>query len=181
MLGSETMRTETTQDRVLQFMAALGRKVKSGGRVYLTGGSSAVLLGWRRMTMDIDMQGDPEPAGFFEALSGIKDEMDINLELASPSDFIPPLPGWQDRSQFIARHGSVDFYHYDFYSQALSKLERFHDRDKVDVVAMLETGLIKRERLRELFESIKPGLIRYPSIAPDTFAKRVYSFTKEPS
>lgn len=40
-------------------------------------------------------------------------------------DFIPSLPGWRDRSVFIARHGAVDFYHYDCSAQALAKVERF--------------------------------------------------------
>lgn len=173
------MRSETTHDRVLHFMAKLGQKVKGTGKVYLTGGSSAVLLGWRTTTMDIDLQADPEPQGFFEALPAIKEDLDINLELASPSDFIPPLPGWQDRSVFIGRHGSVDFYHYDFYSQALAKLERFHERDRLDVTAMLERGLIKKERLQQLFEAIKPGLIRYPSISVSAFSERVLQFTTE--
>lgn len=171
------MRSETTHDRVLEFMAKLGRGVKGAGRIYLTGGASAVLFGWRSATMDIDLQADPEPLGFFEALPDIKEALDINLELASPADFIPQLPGWQDRSVFIGRYGSVDFYHYDFYSQALAKLERYHDRDLLDVTAMLERGFIKKERLLELFETIKPKLIRYPSISPSAFADRVLQFT----
>jgi hypothetical protein len=30
------------------------------------------------------MRMDPEPAGVFEALAALKDELDINIELASP-------------------------------------------------------------------------------------------------
>ena len=37
---------------------------------------------------------------------------------------LPSLPGWRERSLFIDRHGRLDFYHYDPYSQALAKLER---------------------------------------------------------
>ena len=39
----------------------------------------------------------------------------MNVELASPSDFILPLPGWEERSVFIERFGKVSFFHYDFY------------------------------------------------------------------
>ena len=66
---------------------------------------SAVLMGWREMTLDVDLKADPEPAGFFEALPRLKDELDINIELASPDQFVPALPGWVERSPFIADHG----------------------------------------------------------------------------
>src|SRR5205823_11507033 len=37
-----------------------------------------------------------------------------NVELASPTDFIPVLPGWEDRSPFIIRLGRVSFHHFEF-------------------------------------------------------------------
>jgi hypothetical protein len=55
-----------------------------------------------------------------------------NIELAAPDDFIPPLPGWEEWSIFIARRGKIDFYHYDLYAQALAKIERGHARDLAD-------------------------------------------------
>jgi hypothetical protein len=51
----------------------------------------------------------------------LKSELDLNVELASPADFIPPLPGWRERSRLIAREGALTFFHYDFYAQALAK------------------------------------------------------------
>ena len=131
--------------------------------------------------MDVDLKADPEPAGLFEAIAVLKDELSINIELASPSDFIPELPNWRERSLFIARHGLIDFYHYDPYSQALSKLERAHSRDLTDVQAMLQIGLIRRDLLLKLFLEIEPMLIRYPSLDPVTFRKIVESFYKENS
>ena len=171
------MRLETNRDRVLLLMQKLGGAVRGGGRVYFTGGASAVLLGWREMTVDVDFMAEPEPAGFFEALPALKEQLEINLELASPPDFIPELPGWTDRSVFIDRHGPLDFYHYDFYSQALAKLERWHTRDRQDVDRMVSDGLVNKDRLRELFTAIEPRLIRYPAIHGPTFAARVHHFT----
>jgi len=110
----------------------------------------------------------------------IKEQLDINLELACRSDFIPELPGGRERSLFIARHGAVDFYHYDFYSQALAKLERFHARDQRDVLGMLAGGLVDRVRLRAMFAAIEPGLLRYPAIEPGAFARRVAEIATEP-
>lgn len=154
----------------------MGRKAAGAGRIYLTGGATALLHGWREMTVDVDLKADPEPQGFFEAIAHLKDELAINVELASPSDFIPELPAWRDRSIFICRHGQLDFYHYDPYSQALSKLERGHARDLADVAAMLQAGLIQRMRLFELFQEIEPRLIRHPAIDPFSFHAVVKEF-----
>lgn len=172
------MRPPLDISRLNDFMAAMGRKTKGAGRIYLTGGATALLHGWRPMTVDVDIKADPEPSGFFEAIATLKDELSVNIELASPSDFIPELPNWRERSIFIARHGLLDFYHYDPYSQALSKLERGHSRDLADVEAMLRDELIRKDLLLELFLEIEPMLIRYPSLDPKSFRSIVESFCK---
>lgn len=171
------MRHETSANDVLRFMQRMGIAVREEGRVYFTGGVSAVLHGWRTMTVDIDLRSDPEPAGFFEAIHTLKEQLEINIELACPSDFIPALPGWRERSIFIARHGRLDFYHYDFYSQALAKIERGHDRDLGDVGRMIGAGLVEREKLGGCFEKIRPALLRYPAIDEAAFARKVAAFT----
>lgn len=160
-------------------MVALGQRVQGAGRIYFAGGATAVLHGWRAMTIDIDLKADPEPPGLFEALAVVKDELDINVKLASPEQFIPVIPGWRERSPFIARHGPVEFFHYDPYGQALSKLQRRHGRDIVDVRALLRLGLIDKDRLREMFALIEPNLIRYPAIDPASFRNAVMEFCDE--
>ena len=167
------MRALTSREKIERLMAELGRAVRSPGRVYFTGGVSAVLLGWRETTLDVDLKADPEPDGFFEALPRLKDAVDINIELAAPDDFIPALPDWRDRSRFIAQHGPLGFYHYDFYSQALSKIERNHERDQADVQRMLATGLTKRDLLLAFFRDVEPRLIRFPAIDADALRSRV--------
>lgn len=102
----------------------------------------------------------------------------MNIEFASPDLFIPELPVWRDRFQYINTHGKVDFYHYDFYSQALAKLERAHQKDLDDVSAMLRENLIKRDRLLDLFEAIKPNLNRFPAIDPTDFESSLHNFLK---
>lgn len=170
------MRATADIAKINAFMLALGKAVKGPGRVYLTGGATALLHGWRTTTIDVDLKADPEPPGFFEAIAAIKDSLDVNVELAAPDQFIPELPGWRDRSPFIARHGPVEFYHYDIYSQALAKIERGHDRDITDVRSMLEHRLIAKAKLWELFQAIEPALIRYPGITADTFRHSVEQF-----
>ena len=154
-------------------MREIGKKARHRSRVYFTGGTTAVLLGWRETPIDIDLRFDPEFDELFRALPELKESLCINLELASPSDFIPLVPGWEDRSQFIGREGLIDFYHYDAYSQALSKIERGHDQDVKDVGEMLRRGMIEKEKLLFLFEAIEPQLYRYPAVHPESFAKAV--------
>jgi Nucleotidyltransferase of unknown function (DUF6036) len=170
------VRAETDKARLNAFMSALGDRVRGEGNLYLTGGATAVLHGWRPMTIDVDIKPDPEPAGLFEALAQLKDELDLNVELASPDQFIPAIPGWRERSLFIARHGRIKFYHYDPYGQALSKLQRRHDRDLRDVDSLWQSGLIEKGRLWEFFQQIEPQLIRHPAIDPATFRAAVGKF-----
>ena len=173
------MRAETDKIKLEAFMSALGHRVLGEGCIYLTGGATAVWHHWRPMTIDVDLKPDPEPAGLFEAMALLKNELDINVELASPDQFIPALPGWRERSRFIAQHGRVHFFHYDFYAQALSKLQRWHERDVRDVHSMLRSGMIEPGQLLELFAQIEPQLIRYPAIDPASFREAVATFCNE--
>lgn len=167
------MRRVADAERLRQFMAGLGRSCRGAGRVYLVGGASAVLLGWRATTVDVDVKLDPEPAGAFEAIAELKEAIDINVELAAPDQFIPPLPGWRERSPFVARHGRVSFHHYDFYAQALGKIERGHARDLADVAALHRLELIEPDTLLTLFKAIASDLVRYPAVDPPTFRRQV--------
>ena len=173
------MRAETDRAKLEAFMAALGKHVGGPGRIYLAGGATALLYGWRNMTVDIDLKPDPEPAGLFEALAVLKDQLDVNVELASPDQFIPAVPGWRERCLFIARHGPVEFFHYDPYGQALAKLQRRHERDLRDVQSLSRASLVRKETLREMFLLIKPQLIRYPAIDPASFEAAVLEFCHE--
>jgi hypothetical protein len=140
-----------------------------------------VRYGWRNITIDVDIKADPEPPGVFEAIASLKKELDINVELASPDLFIPAIPGWRDRSIFIAQHGPVKFFHYDPYGQALAKLQRRHDRDLLDVRCLRRQGLIQSERLLEMFALIEPELIRYPAVDVDSFRSAVMEFSRDSS
>lgn len=104
-------------------MERLGRAASAPVRVYLVGGTSAVLMGWRDATIDIDLAIRPHDDALLRAIPEAKNALDVNIELASPADFIPLPAGWEDRSPFVAQHHQVAFHHFDFYCQALAKLE----------------------------------------------------------
>jgi hypothetical protein len=173
------MRSVADKAKIEAFMSAVGKRAQGKGRIYFTGGATAALYGWRSTTIDIDIKPEPEPAGLFEAIALLKEELDINIELASPDHFIPALPGWHERGLFIATEGLVEFFHYDPYGQVLAKLQRGHERDLQDARSFLRYGLIQMGRLRELFDSIKPQFLRYPAIDPATFEAVLARFENE--
>lgn len=167
------MRQPVDESRIRAFARELGGVARQETKLYLTGGATAVLHGWRAATLDIDVRFEPEADELLLAITDLKERLDVNIELASPPDFIPELPGWRERSHFVLREGRIDVHHFDFYSQALSKIERGFAQDLQDVEAMLRDGLVERDRLSELFAEIEPSLFRFPAIDPTSFRTKV--------
>jgi hypothetical protein len=170
------MRRKVTKESLNAFMRELAASAQGPGRVYFTGGATALLLGFREQTIDIDIRLDPEPKGVFEAIAKLKNRLELNVELASPLDFLPATADWKQRSPFIAAIKSLEFYHFDLRLQALAKLERGHAQDLGDVLAFLRGGFVETEQLRACFEEIVPGLLRYPAVDPEQFRRKVEDF-----
>jgi hypothetical protein len=167
------MREPVTPARIREFMSRIGDAARGPARIFITGGGTAVLTGWRSTTADLDIKVSPERDEIFRALPALKESLSLNVELASPDHFIPALPDWESRCLFIERTGAVDWFHYDPYSQVLAKIERNHERDRLDVSEMMKRGLVEPKKLRELFERIKPELYRYPALDPVSFERRL--------
>lgn len=167
------MRPPVDEARIREIARGLGRVVHGPVRMYLTGGSTAVIEGWRSSTVDVDLRFEPEDDRLLRELPSLKESLGVSIELASPPDFIPELPGWRERSPFLFREGGVDVHHFDFYSQALAKIERGFDQDLDDVREMTARGLVESQRLREYYEAIEPELFRYPAIDPVLFRQKV--------
>ena len=132
-----------------------------------------MLEGWREATIDVDLRFEPEADELLRALPALKERLGVNVELASPPDFIPELPGWRERSPFVLREGTVTVRHFDLYSQALAKIERGFEQDLRDARTMIDRGLVVRGQLRELYEAIEPELYRYPAIDPAAFRHKL--------
>lgn len=167
------MRRLADAERIRAFMDSVGRAAKREIRLYFTGGATAVLSGWRSSTIDVDILMIPEDDQVFRSLPALKESLELNIELASPADFIPEVPGWQDRSPVIDRRGKVTYHHYDLYAQALAKIERGHAQDEADVQEMLRRRAIHPNTLMRHFEQIEPLLYRFPAIDPATFRRAV--------
>ncbi len=123
--------------------------------------------------MDVDLRFEPDVDELLRELPALKERLEINIELASPPDFIPELSGWRERSPLVFQEGNVYVHHFDFYSQALAKIERGFNLDLDDVRRMIERGLVEPVRLRELYEVVEPELYRYPAIDPPVFRRKV--------
>ena len=167
------MRRLADVETLRRFMRELARAARGQARVYFTGGATAVLLGWRPTTIDVDLTWEPERDELFRALPGLKERLQINVEIAAPPHFIPELPGWRERCLPIVEDRPLRFLHYDPYAQTLAKIERGHAQDRLDVAAMIERGLVERGELARLFRAIVPDLYRYPAVDPEAFGRAV--------
>jgi hypothetical protein len=174
------MRDDVDVEKLQAFMSEVGKLAEGPGRVYLVGGATALLYGIRPQTIDIDIKLDPEPRAIFEGIALIKERLRVNVELASPDQFIPPIPGWQDRSVFIGLKGQVEFFHYDPYGQALAKIQRGHARDLEDARAFVRLKLIEPSKLSACFEQIRRDLVRYPAVDEEAFERQLQAFLREP-
>ena len=140
-----------------------------------------VFQGFRPLTQDIDYQvelnaGDDQD--FTSAVRRAQREINLNVERASPADFIPLPRGWQERSPFLGRYGDLEVFAFDPLSTALSKIERGLERDIADALALLQMGQFRLEQLEAAFEEIVPRLDReaIPRVQESDFRRKVTAF-----
>jgi hypothetical protein len=150
---------------------------KESWSVYLVGGGTAVEAGWRDASVDADLWSDREE--IFRDIQHIKERLNVNIELARPEHFVPPLRGSADRHVFVERVRSVSFYHYDPYAQILAKIVRGFRRDVEDAHRFLESGMVDPEKLRALVHEIPDeAFARYPSLSPGELRGAVEDFLR---
>lgn len=171
------MRRKLTRDALTELMSELAKTAprRKSFRVYLLGGGTAVLAGWRPATIDADVFSDT--GDVFRDIQGIKERLHLSVEFARPEDFVPPLAGTAERHRFIERVGSVDFYHYDPYAQVLSKVVRGFRKDLGDAEQFVASGWVDGERFRDLVEAIPDSAYaRYPNLSRDSVLDAVRAF-----
>jgi hypothetical protein len=91
------MRRVAEPDRIQRFMSALAVKATRPARLYFTGGATAVLLGWRASTIDVDIHIVPDDDRLLRALPKLKKDLEMNVELGCPAHFINLKPAKQIR------------------------------------------------------------------------------------
>ena len=167
------MREIADRQRIEAFLAALARALTVDTDVFLVGGTSAVLSGWRATTVDIDLAVRPDSDALLRALPELKERLHVNVELASPDLFLPIPAGWEARSPFVVRIGRLTVRHFDFCAQALAKIERGHARDLADVAVMLSRGLTTEAEIRAQYEQMESALYRFPAVDPPSFRRAI--------
>ena len=154
-----SLRQSVDSRRIQLFLTELGKRFREHARIYLVGGTTVVYEGLRQQTLDIDLVievAGESHAELVEAIRQLKDSLSINVEEASPGDFVPLPEGYASRHLFVERFGKIDVFHFDLYSTALSKIERGRTQDNEDVLALLSRGKIEWERLAGFFQEILP-------------------------
>lgn len=170
-------RAMITKQILESFMKKAGKIIRKPAAIYLTGGSTAILLGFREGTIDIDMAGDLDE--LFSAIPKLKLDLNINIELAKPTDFVPSLPGENERHVLIGTFGPARFYHFDPYGQALSKIVRAHGTDIRDAKALANSGLVNPTRLAEMVKKLADHEFhRYPRLNRESVEVAVSDFAK---
>lgn len=171
------MRADATAERIRRLLEALGQRARPGARAYLAGGASAVLCGWRDSTRDVDLTLEGDVDSVLRAIAELKDQLDINVELAGPQDFLPAPPDWRERSVSVGNFGELSVFHTDFALQALAKLQRGFDQDLQDVRAMIGRGLTSGEQIRATFAAIEDQLYRTPTVDPNRLRAAALALT----
>jgi hypothetical protein len=158
------------------FLQRLGQCFRHPATLYLVGGSSLLLAAGKTSTFDIDLRFTTDSryhTEFIRCLRTVSRDLGAPVELASPEQFIPLPTGFEDRRQYIGRYGSLDVFHFDFYSMALAKIHRGNEKDFDDVVRMIETGLVDLSVLAAYLEEILPVYEFYqPSADPQLFQRK---------
>jgi hypothetical protein len=154
---------------------ARSARPKRDYRIYLVGGGTAVLEGWRESSIDADLFSGQDD--IFHDVQGIKERLQVNIEFARPEDFVPALEGSESRHVFIETIGRVSFCHYDPYAQLLSKIIRGFARDLTDARALVTSGMVKPDRFRKLVEGIpESAYSKYPRLSPQAVRNAVEAF-----
>lgn len=171
-----SMRSSVDRRAIEAFLQQLGRAYRKPGRLYLVGGAALVHANIRSgFTQYIDIQVAASNEGeLIVAIQRLIQQMQINIEFASPKDFIPLPLQWESHAQFVGRYGSIDVFYFDFYSIALSKMERGNTRDIEDVKLLVQQKRITLPELDRAYQEVlaQLGKGRYPKITPERFAAR---------
>ncbi len=162
------MRQRTDRARLIRFLRALGQHLRKPVRFYLVSGSVMIDLGLRSATLGIDYAADADdPAALAEleqAIRRLKNELDVNVEPASPADFLPIPTYALTRSTFIGRYGQVSVYHYHLASLVIAKVARAFEQDLDDAEQLLRSGEVAWQEIEDTWSDMRSsptGWLRY--------------------
>ena len=125
-------------------------------------------LGFRSATLDIDYNADADdPVALEElerAIRALKIELDVNVEPASPGDFLPVSPSVHARSRYVGRFGPVRVYYYHLPSLVIAKAARAYEQDLDDAEQLVRSGEVTWAEVEEAWIEMRTrptGWLRY--------------------
>lgn len=171
------MRQRADRVRIRRFLEALGRRLRHPVRFYLVGGAVLIDLGLRAATLDIDYVAVPDDphadADLEQAIRALKHELDINVEPASPGDFLP-VPSWVlDQSPFIGQYGSLFVYYYHLPSLVLGKAARGLEHDFADAEALVRSGVVTWQAVEDIWQAVRSSPTGWLRYEPDEVEQRL--------
>ena len=146
-------------------------------RFYLVGGVVLIDLRLRETTLDVDFVADADEAEALaeleQAIRRLKDELDINVEPASPADFLPIPPSVLARSRYVDRFGPVSVYYYDIPSLVIAKAARALERDLDDVERLVHAGEVEWREVEETWREVRASPTGWLRYEPDEVERRL--------
>jgi hypothetical protein len=134
-------------------------------------------LGLRGSTLDIDyVAAGDDPVALEElerAIRGLKEELDVNVEPASPADFLPIPRSVLDRSRFVGRHGTVDVYYYHLPTLVVAKAARGFELDLADAEQLVRTGEVGWSDVEATWQEIRSSPTGWLRHEPDEIEQRL--------
>ena len=136
-----------------------------------------VRLGLRGSTLDIDyVAASDDPTALVDleqAIRRLKDELDVNVEPASPADFLPIPSSVLDRSRFVERHGKVDVYYYHLPSLVIAKAARGLELDLADAETLIRAGEVDWGDVEATWREIRSSPTGWLRYEPDEIEQRL--------
>jgi hypothetical protein len=173
------MRDHAERARIERFLRILGQRLHYPIRLYLVGGSIIVDLGLREATLDVDYVAeadDPRALEEFEHIvPQLKNELRINVEPASPADFLPVPANVLAQSAHVRSYGNVHVYYYDLPSTVISKAARGAERDLADIAALVTAGIVSWAEIESRWREIRASPRGWLRHNPDDVERRLHS------
>jgi hypothetical protein len=171
------MRQRTDRDRLDRFLTELGRRLRRPVRFYLVGGAVVVSLGLRGSTLDIDYVADADDQAALDelerAIRTLKIALDVNVEPASPADFLPVPPWVLARSRFVATYGRLAVYRYHLPTQVIAKAARGFELDLADVELLVRSGQVAWEDVEATWRELRASPTGWSRYEPDDIEARL--------
>jgi hypothetical protein len=171
------VRELTDRDRLRRFLEALGRRLRRPVRFYLVGGSVIIDLGLRGTTLDVDYVADADDpadlADLEQLIRTLKNELDINVEPASPADFLPVPRSVLERSRYVRRQGKLNIYYYHLPSLVISKVARGLEQDLDDAEGLIRSGEVSWGEVEATWAEILSSPTGWLRHEPEDIAQRL--------